>query len=135
MVRYLKKSKNASESAAAEATVRATVERILSDIEKRGDVAVRELSQKFDNWSPDSFRLSDQEIEKAISQLSKQDLKDIRFAQDQIRSFAEKQRACITDLETETLEGVILGHRHVPVNAVGCYVPGGKYPLVASAHM
>ena len=135
MARYLKTGKNSSESASSDAKVRATVEGILSDIEKRGDAAVRESSEKFDNWSPQSFRLSDAGIEKAISQVPKRDLADIRFAQDQIRRFAEKQRECITDLETETLDGVILGHRQVPVSAVACYVPGGKYPLVASAHM
>ena len=133
MVRYLKKGKKPS--AATDTKVRETVERILSDIEKRGDAAVRELSEKYDNWSPHSFRLSGPEIEKAISQVSKRDLEDIRFAQAQIRHFAEKQREGINDLETETLDGVILGHRHVPVSAVGCYVPGGKYPMVASAHM
>lgn len=135
MARYLKKGKSASESANMDAKVRAAVERVLSDIEKRGNAAVRDYSKKFDNWSPHSFRLSEQEIDKAISQVPKRDLEDIRFAQAQIRSFAEKQRECITDLELETLDGVVLGHRQVPVGAVGCYVPGGKYPLVASAHM
>ena len=135
MARYLKKGKQPSEIAAANAKVRQTVEQMLSDIEKRGDAAVRYLSEKFDNWSPQSFRMSEPEIEKTISQVPKQDLEDIRFAQAQIRCFAEKQRECIKDLETETLDGVILGHRHVPISSVGCYVPGGKYPMVASAHM
>lgn len=135
MAKYLKKGKDASESPATDARMRATVEQILSDIEKRGDAAVREYSERFDKWSPESFRMSDEEIDKAISQVPKRDLEDIRFAQAQIRRFAEKQRECLTDLEIETLDGVVLGHRQVPVNAVGCYVPGGAYPLVASAHM
>lgn len=135
MARYLKKGKDASESSATDARMRATVEQVLSDIEKRGDAAVREYSEKFDNWSPESFRMSDEEIDKAISLVPKRDLEDIRFAQAQIRRFAEKQRECLTDLEVETLDGVVLGHRQVPVKAVGCYVPGGAYPLVASAHM
>ncbi len=95
----------------------------------------RELSKKFDNWEPASFRLNDQEIERAISQVSKRDLDDIKFAQAQVRNFAQKQRDTLRDLEVETLPGVMLGHRHIPVNAVGCYVPGGRYPMVASAHM
>ncbi|MEX0730798.1 MAG: histidinol dehydrogenase [Aquisalimonadaceae bacterium] len=135
MVRYLKKGKKPTEIAAADAKVRQTVEAILSDIELRGEAAVRELSEKFDNWSPPNFRLSEQEIEAAMSLVSRRDLEDIRFAQTQIRRFAEKQRECIRDLEVETLDGVILGHRNVPVDSVGCYVPGGKYPMVASAHM
>lgn len=135
MARYLKKGKAPSESPATDARMRATVEQVLSDIEKRGDVAVREYSERFDKWSPESFRMSDEEIDKAISLVPKRDLEDIRFAQAQIRRFAEKQRECLTDLEVETLDGVVLGHRQVPVKAVGCYVPGGAYPLVASAHM
>lgn len=135
MARYLKKGQKTSELAVASAEVRETVEQILADIEKRGDAAVRDLSEKFDNWTPHSLRMSEPEIEKALSQVPKRDLEDIRFAQVQIRRFAEKQRECIKDLETETLDGVILGHRHVPVSSVGCYVPGGTYPMVASAHM
>lgn len=135
MARYLKKGQKTSELAAASAKARETVEQILADIEERGDAAVRDLSEKFDNWSPHSLHMSEPEIEKALSQVSKRDLEDIRFAQAQIRHFAEKQRECIKDLETETLDGVILGHRHVPVSSVGCYVPGGTYPMVASAHM
>lgn len=135
MAKYLKRGKDASESAATDARMRATVEQVLSDIEKRGDAAVREYSEKFDKWSPETFRLSDEEIDKAISLVPKRDIEDILFAQAQIRRFAEKQRECLTDLEIETLDGVVLGHRQVPVNAVGCYVPGGAYPLVASAHM
>ena len=135
MATYIKKGIEAGEIAQADAKVRATVEGILSDIETRGDPAIRELSRKFDNWDPQTFRLSDAEIEAAISKVSKGDLDDIRFAQSQVRSFAKKQKACLEDLEVETMPGVVLGHRNVPVNSVGCYVPGGKYPMVASAHM
>ncbi len=135
MATYIKKGIEAGEIAQADAKVRATVEGILSDIETRGDPAIRELSRKFDNWDPQTFRLSDAEIEVAISKVPKGDLDDIRFAQSQVRSFAEKQKACLEDLEVETMPGVVLGHRNVPVNSVGCYVPGGKYPMVASAHM
>ena len=135
MATYIKKGIEAGEIAQADAKVRATVEGILSDIETRGDRAIRELSRKFDNWDPQTFRLSDAEIEAAISKVPKGDLDDIRFAQSQVRSFAQKQKACLEDLEVETMPGVVLGHRNVPVNSVGCYVPGGKYPMVASAHM
>jgi sulfopropanediol 3-dehydrogenase len=119
----------------ADAKVRQTVESILTDIKARGDDAVRDLSEKFDRWSPTSFRLSAAEIEKAIGQVAKRDLEDIRFAQAQVRGFAQKQRESMQDLEVETLPGVILGHRHIPVSSIGCYVPGGRYPMVASAHM
>ena len=135
MGKYLKKGRDAREIAKADAKVRATVESILSDIEARGDVAVGEFSKKFDNWDPETFRLSDTEIEAAISKVPTGDLDDIRFAQSQVRNFAEQQKACLQDLEVETMPGVVLGHRNVPVNSVGCYVPGGKYPMVASAHM
>ncbi|MET4636425.1 histidinol dehydrogenase [Kaistia defluvii] len=135
MAKYLKRGQDQSTVADNDAKVRATVEGILADIGKRGDAAVRELSERFDSWSPETFRLSDADIEAALSKVSKQDLDDIRFAQAQVRNFAEKQRACILDLEVETLPGVVLGHKNIPVNAVGCYVPGGQYPMVASAHM
>ena len=135
MPRYLKKGKGAAEVAEGDAKVRATVEAILADIELRGDDAVRELSEKFDSWSPPSFRLTTEEIQTAIDQVSPQDLADIQFAQAQVRNFAQNQKACLTDLEVETLPGVVLGHRNIPVNSIGCYVPGGKYPMVASAHM
>jgi len=135
MIRHLKTAKGAAERAEASSKVRATVEGILADIEKRGDAAVRELSLKFDGWEPESFRLSDADIEKALSSVSKRDLDDIRFAQAQVRNFAQHQKAALRDVEVETLPGVFLGHRNIPVNAVGCYVPGGKYPMVASAHM
>jgi len=135
MARHLKTARSVEERADADAQVRATVEGILADIEKNGDAAVRAYSERFDAWSPESFRLSEQEIEVALSKVSKGDLDDIRFAQAQVRNFAQKQRETMTDLEVETLPGVILGHRNVPVERVGCYVPGGKYPMVASAHM
>ncbi len=135
MTTYLKEGKSAEDVAEADAKVRATVEGILADIEKRGDAAVRELSEKFDGYAPDHFRLSDDDIAAAMAQVSATDIDDIKFAQAQIRNFAEKQKECLQDLEVETLPGVILGHKNVPVNAVGCYVPGGKYPMVASAHM
>jgi len=135
MIKYLKRGQDASTIAAVDARTRSTVEDILADVESRGDAAVRELSEKFDKWSPPSFRLSEQEIEKALAAVSRQDLEDIRFAQAQVRNFAQHQRAALKDIEVETLPGVILGHRNIPVNAVGCYVPGGKYPMVGSAHM
>jgi sulfopropanediol 3-dehydrogenase len=135
MPRYLKRGMDADAVEAADAKVRATVEGILADVKSRGDSAIRDLSKKFDNWEPANFRLNAQEIERAITQVSKRDLDDIRFAQAQVRNFAQKQRETLQDLEVETLPGVILGHRHIPVNAIGCYVPGGRYPMVASAHM
>jgi len=116
-------------------SVSATVEGILADIEARGDAAVRELSIKFDKWDRESYRLTPAEIQECMDQLSGQDLKDIEFAQAQVRNFAQIQRASMQDVEVETLPGVILGHKNLPLNAAGCYVPGGKYPLLASAHM
>jgi len=135
MPQYLKRGMDASAVKAADAKVRETVEAILADVEARGDAAVRALSQKFDNWAPASFRLTEQEIERAIGEVPKRDLDDIRFAQAQVRNFAQKQKETLRDLEVETLPGVVLGHRHIPVNSIGCYVPGGRYPMVASAHM
>ena len=135
MAKWIKEGKSESDIIEADAKVKATVESILLDVGKRGDLAVRELSKKFDNYEPDNFILSEQEIEKAISKVSKRDIDDIQFAQSQVRNFATKQLECIKDLEVETLPGVILGHKNIPMNAVGCYVPGGKYPMVASAHM
>jgi sulfopropanediol 3-dehydrogenase len=120
---------------AADAKVRETVESILAQVEERKDAAIRELSEKFDKWSPKDFRLSAPEVERAIAQVPKRDLEDIKFAQAQVRNFAQKQRDTMLDLEVETLPGVVLGHRHIPVNSIGCYVPGGRYPMVASAHM
>jgi sulfopropanediol 3-dehydrogenase len=135
MIRHLKEGRSRSARAADDARVKRTVEEILADVEARGDAAVRDLSRKFDNYMPATFRLSEQEIEGALSRVTRRDLDDIRFAQAQVRNFAEKQRSCIRDLEVETLPGVVLGHRNLPVASVGCYVPGGKYPMVASAHM
>lgn len=135
MIRHLKTAKTEQERAEDDAKVRISVEGILADIENRGDAAVRDLSAKFDKYAPDSFRLSDQDIESALSAVAKRDLDDIRFAQEQIRNFARHQRSALRDIEVETLPGVILGHKNIPVNSVGCYVPGGKYPMVASAHM
>src|ERR1700676_3486583 len=135
MPRHLKRGMDASAIKAADAKVRETVEAILADIEARKDQAVRDLSQKFDNWSPASFKLTAAEVERAIGQVRKRDLDDIKFAQAQVRNFAQQQKATLRDLEVETLPGVVLGHRHIPVNSIGCYVPGGRYPMVASAHM
>ncbi len=135
MPRFLKRGMDASAIKAADAKVRETVESILGQVEDKKDSAIRQLSKQFDNWEPNDFRLSAAEIERAIAQVSKRDLDDIRFAQAQVRNFAQKQRDTMQDLEVETLPGVILGHRHIPVNAIGCYVPGGRYPMVASAHM
>src|ERR1700746_2282616 len=135
MARHLKRGMDATAIKAADAKVRETVEQILADIDARKDAAVRELSQKFDNWSPPSFKLTPNEIERAIGQVRKRDLDDIKFAQAQVRNFAQKQKDTLRDLEVEALPGVVLGHRHIPVNSIGCYVPGGRYPMVASAHM
>jgi sulfopropanediol 3-dehydrogenase len=134
-MKYVKQGRSAEAKAQDAAKVRATVEAILADITARGDAAVRELSAKFDGWDRSDYRLTDAEIRDCMSQLSAQDLDDIRFAQAQVRNFAERQRECLLDLEVETLPGIVLGHRNIPVNSVGCYVPGGKYPMLASAHM
>jgi sulfopropanediol 3-dehydrogenase len=135
MARYLKRGMDAAAVKAADTKVREAVESILADIETRKDQAVKDLSKKFDNWAPADFKLSPAEVERAISQVRKRDLEDIKFAQAQVRNFAQKQRDSMKDLEVETLPGVVLGHRHIPVNSIGCYVPGGRYPMVASAHM
>lgn len=134
-ITYLKTAKPASERAEDDTKVRATVEATLKDIETRGDAAVADLSAKFDGVSRPSFQLTASEIEAAMAKVSARDMDDIRFAQTQIRRFAEAQRASMTDIEVETLPGVILGHKNIPVQSVGCYVPGGKFPMVASAHM
>ena len=134
-IEYLKSGKPATERADDDAKTRAAVEAILADIEARGDAAVRELSEKFDGYSPASYRLSLAEIESLIAELSPRELADIKFAQEQVVKFAEAQRASMQDIEVETLPGVILGHKNIPVQSVGCYVPGGKFPMVASAHM
>jgi sulfopropanediol 3-dehydrogenase len=135
MPRYLKRGMDATSIKAADAKVRETVEGILAQVEEHKDAAIRDLSKKFDNWSPTDFKLSAQDIERAIAQVPKRDLEDIKFAQAQVRNFAQKQKESMRDIEVETLPGVVLGHKHIPVNAIGCYVPGGRYPMVASAHM
>jgi sulfopropanediol 3-dehydrogenase len=135
MAVWLKKGALTDDAANQDRKIRDTVEAILDDVRARGNAAIRELSVKFDNWDRSDYRLTDAEIKACLSELSGRDLDDIRFAQDQIRNFAQHQRAAITDLEVETLPGIVLGHRNIPVNSVGCYVPGGKYPLLASAHM
>ena len=135
MARWLKRGMDAGAIKAVNAKVRETVESILADIDARKDQAVKDLSKKFDNWAPADFKLSVQEIERAIAQVPKRDVDDIKFAQAQVRNFAQKQMETMHDLEVETLPGVVLGHRHIPVTSIGCYVPGGRYPMVASAHM
>ncbi len=135
MATHLKTARSIEQRAEDDAKVRQIVEQVLDDVGRRGDAAVAELSAKFDNYSPTSFRLDDNAIDQAMQQVGKQDLADIRFAQEQVRNFAEHQKASLSDVEVETIPGVILGHKNIPVNSVGCYVPGGKYPMVASAHM
>ena len=135
MAQYLKRGRDAATIADDDARIRATVEGILGDIGKRGNAAVREMSEKFDNWSRDDYRLTDAEIRACLDQLTGRDLEDIKFAQAQVRNFAEHQKAALRDIEVETMPGVVLGHKNIPVQSVGCYVPGGKYPLLASAHM
>ncbi len=135
MIRHLKTARTQAERNDDDAKVRVAVEGILADISTRGDAAVRDLSVKFDKYDPKAFRLTEQDIEAAMGAVSKRDLDDIRFAQTQVRNFAQHQRAALKDIEVETLPGVVLGHRNIPVQSVGCYVPGGKYPMVASAHM
>src|ERR1700680_556496 len=135
MSRHIKKAALAGEQEEAEAKIRSTVESIIADVRRRGDAAVRGFSERFDKWSPPSFRLSEDEIAALVAKVSPQTIDDIKFAQAQIRNFAEIQRASMKDVEVETLPGVVLGHRHIPVGRVGCYVPGGRYPMVASAHM
>lgn len=135
MAEYLKRGANAVVKAAADRKVRDIVEAALADIEARGDAALRDMSIRFDGWDRDDYRLSQTEIDAAVDSLSPQERKDIEFAQAQVRNFATIQRASMRDVEVETMPGVVLGHKNVPINAAGCYVPGGKYPLLASAHM
>jgi sulfopropanediol 3-dehydrogenase len=135
MIRHIKQGKSQEAIATNDRKVRDTVEQILGDIEARGDAAVRDLSSKFDNYAPQTFRLTPEEIQAALDSVSPGDLADIKFAQDQIRNFARHQLASLKDVEVETIPGVILGHKNIPVQSVGCYVPGGRYPMVASAHM
>jgi sulfopropanediol 3-dehydrogenase len=135
LARFLKAGITEGAAAEADAQVRATVEEIIGDVKARGDMAVRDWSLKFDNWAPESFRLDETAIAAAYAELSEEVLGDIRFAQAQVRNFAKIQLDSMSDVEVETLPGVVLGHKNIPVKSVGCYVPGGKYPLVASAHM
>lgn len=135
MIRYLKDGIDADTKLKTDSKVREIVENIIADIEGRGDTAVSEYSDKFDGWAPNSFRLSKEEIQACYDDVPQSAQDDIRFAQEQVRNFAQIQRDSMKDVEVETLPGVTLGHKHIPVNAVGCYVPGGKYPLIASAHM
>ena len=135
MAKYLKASIPAAEIEAANTKVQETVAKLIAEVKARGDAAVRELSAKFDGWSPASFRLSQNEIGSLVSSVSRRTIEDIEFAQAQIRNFAEHQKAALKDIEVETVPGVRLGHRNIPVSNVGCYIPGGRYPMVASSHM
>jgi len=135
MARYLKRGRDAATIAEDDARTRSTVEGILADIAARGDTAVRELSEKFDGWSRDDYRMTDKEIRDCLAELPARAIEDIKFAQEQVRNFAQHQKAALKDIEVETLPGVVLGHKNIPVQSVGSYVPGGKYPMVASAHM
>ena len=135
MIKYIKNSKSDQEKDNEDKQVRSSVEQILSDIKKDGDKAIKFYSEKFDEYLPNSFKLSENEIENCLKNVSKRDLEDIKFAQKQIRNFAEIQKGSMNDVEVETLPGVILGHKNIPVQSVGCYVPGGKFPMIASAHM
>lgn len=135
VARYVKQGKSQSQKAEEDVGVRQTVSEIIDQVAQRGDAAVRELSQRFDDWSPPSFRLSAADVSLVLDSTPQADVQDIRFAQSQIRRFAEEQRAALRDVEVETIPGVTLGHKNIPVGSVGCYVPGGRYPMVASAHM
>lgn len=135
MRQYIKKGKDRSIVRQAEKSVQDTVLQIIADIESKGDQAVRDYSLKLDNWNPEAFRLNRAEIEACVQSLDEQSKEDILFAQEQVRRFAQAQKDCLRDLEIETLPGVILGHKNIPVNSVGCYVPAGRYPMLASAHM
>ena len=135
MATFLKKRLDQTVTDAIDAKVRSTVESIMDDIKKRGDAAVRDLSAQFDKWSPASFRLSQSDLDAIMAKVKPETIADIKFAQAQIRNFAQHQRNAIKDIEVETLPGVKLGHKNIPVDSVGCYVPGGRYPMVASAHM
>ncbi len=134
-IEFLKEGMDSEATDEADGKVREIVEGILGDVKTRGDAAVRELSEKFDKWTPESFRLSDEQIKELMDSLPEQTIEDIKFAQAQVRNFAQIQKDALKDVEVETLPGVTLGHKNIPVNSVGCYVPGGRYPMVASAHM
>ena len=135
MKKVLKEGISLEASKSDDAKVKGIVEGILADIDSRGDAAVRELSEKFDNWSPESFRLTEAQVQACIDSLPESTIEDIKFAQFQIRNFAQAQLDSLNDIEIETLPGVTLGHKNIPVASVGCYIPGGKFPMVASAHM
>ena len=135
MARYLKRKSKKINYGVVDANVRKIVENILANIATRGDKEIRKLSKKFDGWSPKSFRLTQNEIDDFVSRLDPGTIDDIKFAQSQVRNFAKAQRTALKDIEVETLPGVTLGHKNIPVTNVGCYVPGGRYPMVASAHM
>ncbi|MGZ8264343.1 MAG: histidinol dehydrogenase [Burkholderiales bacterium] len=135
MAKFIKRGISSEAADAADRKIRETVEQILADVAARGDAAVRELSQKFDKWSPPSFRLSRDDITAIVRKVPEATISDIKFAQEQVRNFAQAQRSALKDIEVETLPGVKLGHKNIPVGSVGCYVPGGRYPMVASAHM
>ncbi len=135
MAKIIKPGISDADAFAADVKVQEIVAGILNDIRLRGDEAVRELSVRFDNWDPPSFKLSPEQIDELIAKVDPQTIEDLKFAQTQIRNFAEVQKAALQDVEVETLPGVILGHKNLPVNSVGCYIPGGEYPMVASAHM
>ncbi len=134
-IEFIKTGMNSELADEADTKVRETVEQILKDVRSRGDVAVRELSENFDKWSPENFRLTSGDIDSLVASLPKETVDDIKFAQKQVRNFAQIQKDALRDVEVETLPGVRLGHKNIPVNSVGCYVPGGRYPMVASAHM
>ncbi|WP_026585438.1 histidinol dehydrogenase [Bacillus sp. J33] len=135
MATFLKQGKNDQEVQEADVKVREAVSAVLKNIEKNGDAEVRKLSEQFDKWSPEQFRLTDEQIQEIVASVPEQTINDIKFAQEQIRNFAEHQKAALKDIEVETLPGVFLGHKNIPVNSVGCYIPGGRYPMVASSHM
>lgn len=134
-MKFIKQGKSSEEVKQSDAKVSETVAAALSDIEEKGDAAVREMSARFDKWEPESFRLSEEQISEIVGRVPEQVIEDIKFAQKNIREFAEAQLASLSDVEVENIPGVILGHKNIPVNSVGCYIPGGRYPMVASAHM
>ncbi len=134
-MRYLKRGMDEIQTYAQDREVRATVEKILEQVREGGDTAIRKLSGRLDGWSPPSFRLSESDLDELVSGLPRRVLDDLEFAQAQVRHFAQIQRETLRDVEVETLPGVTLGHKHIPVGSVGCYVPGGRYAMVASAHM
>jgi sulfopropanediol 3-dehydrogenase len=135
MAEHLKRGQAADDASGIDTGVKRTVEQALADVSARGAAAVREMSQRFDNWSPERFRLGRERIDEIVAGLPARTVEDIEFAQAQVRNFAKAQKDALRDLEIETLPGVVLGHKHIPVGSVGCYVPGGRYPMVASAHM